>query len=218
MLYLFTGSDGAKVRERAFAWVAAARRKQPDVSYLRLSPEQITAGSLAEASSSQGLFFKKLLVLLDDPFSMKESGTIVAEHLPSLSESENPVALIAPRLLAAQKKKIETLAHKIFIYDERSKKTAPGFNALLVNALASKNKETLWLELMRARRAGDAPEMLHGLLHWKARDLMEKGSARWKKEDARTLSCELIELLSDSRSGELSLGENLERFVLSIPS
>jgi hypothetical protein len=58
--------------------------------------------------------------------------------------------------------------------------------------------------------------MLHGLLHWKARDMMQKGGPKWTKQEARTLSRELIELLSDSRGGELSLGDNLERFALSL--
>jgi hypothetical protein len=58
--------------------------------------------------------------------------------------------------------------------------------------------------------------MLHGLLHWKARDLMQKGGRGWSDTETRTLSRTLIELLSDSRSGELSLDLALERFALSL--
>ena len=71
-------------------------------------------------------------------------------------------------------------------------------------------------EINRALIAGDAPEMLHGLLHWKARDLMEKGSRAWKSEESRALSLNLISLLQTSRRGGLDLSTSLERFALSI--
>ncbi|MBI4079935.1 hypothetical protein HY414_01765, partial [Candidatus Kaiserbacteria bacterium] len=89
--------------------------------------------------------------------------------------------------------------------------------------LAVRSRERLWLEIVRALRAGDAPEMLHGLLHWKARDLMDpsagrqkKGSRPWSAAEARKLSLSLIALLQDSRRKNLDLAESLERFALSI--
>jgi hypothetical protein len=216
MLYVFLGGDVEKVRDKAFKWVAAARTKQPDAPYLRLSAEEVTESSLADATASQGLFFKKTLVLLDDPFSLKEAGELVLEHLDTLVKSENPIGILAPKLLASRAKKLEGKAEKVFTIEARTDKAPRGFNVALVNALASKNREGLWLELMKTRRQGDAPEMTHGLLHWKARDMMQKGSPKWGKEGARKLSRELIELLSDSRGGDLPLSENLERFALSI--
>jgi hypothetical protein len=45
---------------------------------------------------------------------------------------------------------------------------------------------------------------------------MQKGGRGWSAEESRKLSRDLIELLSDSRSGELSLDLSLERFALSI--
>jgi hypothetical protein len=58
--------------------------------------------------------------------------------------------------------------------------------------------------------------MLHGLLHWKARDLMKKGSRSWTSEESRRLSLALIALLQGSRRGGLDLPLALERFALSI--
>ena len=91
-----------------------------------------------------------------------------------------------------------------------------GFNTNLVNALAAREQGKLWLEINRAFFAGDAPEMLHGLLHWKTRDLMEKGSRVWTPKESRHLSLELIELLQSSRRGGLDLARSLERFALSL--
>jgi hypothetical protein len=93
---------------------------------------------------------------------------------------------------------------------------ARGFNSALVNALAAKDGPALWKELQKAERQGDVPEMLHGLLHWKARDMMQKGSRAWSEKESRELSVQLIELLSSARSGDLALSPALERFALSL--
>ncbi len=211
MIYLFHGTDTAKVRAKAFAWVKATREKQPDVAYLRLEGREITEANLFEIAGTQGLFFRKTLALIDDPFVLKEEGEILLENLTLLAESENPIAIIASKLLAAQKKALLAKASKEFVCDVSEKKPVRGFNSALVNALGAKDGATLWKELVKAGRQGDAPEMIHGLLHWKARDMMEKG-----QKGGRTLSRDLIELLSDSRSGDLPLKEALERFALTL--
>ena len=216
MIYLFTGSDTGKVRAKAFAWVHSARTKAPEAPYLRLEAKEVTEETLAHITTSQGLFFSKTLALLDDPFSLSESGELVLESLETLAASVNPIAIVAPKLLAARLKKIENIASKVFLFDDSQKKAVRGFNSALVNALASKDVPLLWKELQKAQRQGEVPEALHGLLHWKARDMMQKGSSVWGKEGARKLSRDLIALLSDSRSGELPLSESLERFALSI--
>src|SRR5690348_4483269 len=104
MLYLFTGSDSGKVRAKAFAWVAAARAKAPDAYYLRLDASQITEQSVRDSLATQGLFFSKTLVLLDDPFELKNAGEDVMKLLSEIAASPNAVALLAPKLLAARVK------------------------------------------------------------------------------------------------------------------
>ncbi len=215
MIYLFIGSDTNKVRAKAFQWVEAVRAKAPDAVYIRLSSDNITEAAITDALSSQGLFFSKSLILLDDPFALSESGETVLGLLNELAKSPNPVAILAPKLLAARAKKIEAKAEKVFKIDV-TEKIVRGFNSGLVNALSSKDGAGLWKELQKAYRQGDAPEKVHGLLHWKARDMMQKGSPKWGKEGARTLSRDLIVLVSDSRSGDVPLGVGLERFALSI--
>jgi hypothetical protein len=216
VIYLFTGTDVAKARAKAFAWVSATRAKAPEAVYIRLEAKEITPQTLMEIAGSQGLFFSKTLALLDDPFSVSETGELVLETLPMLASSTNAIGILAPKLLATRLKKIETKAEKVFTFDSLEKKPARGFNSALVNALGTKDRQVLWKELLKAERLGEAPEALHGLLHWKARDMMQKGSSVWGKEGARKLSRELIELVSDARSGTAPLKESLERFALSL--
>ncbi len=215
MIYLFHGSDTARARAKAFTWIAAARTKAPDAAYVRLQGSQITEEALRDAISAQGLFFAKSLILIDDPFADEASGETVLTMLDELAASDNPVGILAPKLLAARAKKLEAAAAKVFKEDAVAKKER-GFNSALVNALGAKDGKALWKEIVKAEREGDVPESIHGLLHWKARDMMQKGGGAWGKDGARELSLSLIELVSSARSGDLPLGPSLERFALSL--
>lgn len=217
MLYLFHGNDANKVRAKAFQWTSAARAKAPDAFYMRIGSDSLTQEALTESMGLQGLFFAKALVVLDDPFATADSSDLIFTNLDALSASPNIIALVAPKLIPARLKKLEGKVEKVFKVDATAK-PARGFNSGLVNALAAKNGVALWTEIIQAYRLGDAPEMVHGLLHWKARDLMQKGSAKWSPEEARSLSVELIELLSDSRGKDVELSVALEKFALSIDS
>lgn len=217
MIYFFHGSDVEKTRTKAFEWVAKARAKEPNLAYVRLAREELTSAALEEAALSGGLFVKRLLILIDDPFQEEGPPDILEEHLDILAASDNAIIILAPKLAATKAKKIVAKAKVEYKYDKpAAREDARGFNTNLVNALAARSREKLWLEVNRALRAGDAPEMLHGLLHWKARDLILKGSRAWTAQESRQLSLSLISLLQSSRRGGLDLSLSLERFALSL--
>ena len=228
MIYLFHGSDVEKVRTKAFAWVAAARAKEPNLAYARLSREELTSAALEDVASSGGLFVKRLLILIDDPFpaaGVVPEGedddavmvSVLDDHLDELAESDNAIVLLAPKLAAVKVKKFVAKAKVEYRFDKpAAAEGGRGFNSAFVNALANRSRAALWLELNRALSAGDAPEMLHGLLHWKARDLMSNGSRAWSSQESRQLSLDLIELLQSSRRGGIPLSLALEQFALSI--
>lgn len=240
MIYFFHGSDVEKTCAKAFEWVAAARAKEPNLAYVRLAREELTPAALEDAALSGGLFVKRLLVLIDDPFSSyrqagrtgavneeeeseegENMGNFLEEYFDALVASDNAIIILAPRLTAVKAKKLAAKAKVAYKYDTSALSESKGFNANLVNALAARSREKLWLEINRALRAGDAPEMLHGLLHWKARDLMDlpagrQGKGNWTPTESRQLSLALIELLQDSRRGGLALPLALERFALSV--
>ena len=245
MIYLFCGSDVDKVRTKAFAWVAAARAKEPNLAYVRLAREELTDAALDDAALSGGLFVSRLLILLDDPFPTARTagdeeggeeesgaGSLLEDHLDALAASDNAIVILAPKLAAVKAKKLVAKAKFSYAFDKpAAREVARGLNGDLVNALAARSRDRLWLEVNRALIAGDAPEMLHGLLHWKARDLMEKakaaeggspdvstsrGSRAWTAAESRRLSLDLIKLLQDSRRSGLDLSLALEKFALSI--
>ena len=157
MIYLFTGTDTEKARATAFAWVAKARAKEPNLAYARVAREELTDALLADAAQSGGLFARRLLVLLDDPYqAAKAQGgdedsvevellqNVLDDHLDALAASENAVLILAPGLAAAKRKKIEGLAKMTYAYDAPARASAArGFNSALVNALASRSREKL---------------------------------------------------------------------------
>lgn len=224
VIYLFHGSDSEKVRRQAFAFVEAARKKQSELTYVRFAREELSQPVLEEAAAGNSLFAKRLLVLLDDPFPKaratdnEEGGeevisSLVEDNLVLLASSNNVVVILAPKLLAAKAKKIITKAEKEYKFDKAAaREAARGFNGNLVNALGARDSGKLWLEVARALKAGDAPEAVHGLLHWKARDELAKRPT----PAARVLSLQLISVLMQSRRTGADLGESLERFALSI--
>ena len=217
---------------KAFEWIAKARAKEPNLAYVRLAREELTPAALEDAALSGGLFVKRLLILIDDPYvgppmsHMDEeedeapdaTASVLEKHIDALAASDNAIIVLAPKLAAAKAKKLVTKATKVYEFTKvrPSQTLQRGFNANLVDALGARSREKLWLEINRALQAGDAPEMLHGLLHWKARDIMGKGSRAWTPKEARKLSLNLIALLQESRGGGTDLSESLERFALGI--
>lgn len=230
MIYLFHGTDVDKVRSKAFEWVAKARAKEPNLVYARLAKEELSLAALQDAAASGGLFVQRMLVLIDDPFASSRKsdeeesdtmdegkGSVVEEYLSELVQSDNAIVLLAPKLAAAKGKRIAAKAKMVYVFDKKeSREATRGFNTALVNALAARSRGALWLEVNRSLRAGDAPEMLHGLLHWKARDLMQKGSRSWTAQESRNLSLNLLKLLQESRRGGLDLSLALEKFALTV--
>ncbi|HVY73106.1 MAG TPA: hypothetical protein VG984_03610 [Candidatus Paceibacterota bacterium] len=97
------------------------------------------------------------------------------------------------------------------------KKKAESFNMFgLATIFGMRDKKKLWIELNKAARAGTAPEAVAGMLHWKVRDMMQKGSTKYSKSELTTLSGELIALYHDSHRGAGDLGLLLERFALKL--
>ncbi len=221
MIYLFTGSDNNSIRTHAFSWIAAAKGKEPQLTYVHLMPNELSNENFEFIIGAGSLFVNRLLVLLDDPYSTTESTSDTREALTAridaLVATNNAIVIIAPKRVGFPPDTISTKARKVYIFDtKKNEQIHRVFNNTLVNALALRNTSVLWLEIIRAIRAGDTPEMIHGLLHWKARELMKKGSRMWTPTQACSLSLTLLSVLGNSRRTGSDLSLDIERFALSI--
>src|SRR3989344_5280192 len=134
MIYLFHGSDVEKTRSKVFEWVAKARVKEPNLAYVRLAREELSSSALEDAALSGGLFVKRLLILIDDPFQEDDSPNLLEDHLDSLTASDNAIIILAPKLAAAKAKKIVAKAKMEYKYNKTvTREDARGFNSNLVN-------------------------------------------------------------------------------------
>ncbi len=218
MIYVFTGSDEYSVREHAFLWVATAQKKEPQLTYVRISGDELDKPTLELVVGSGALFVNRVLVLIDDPYATSTSALsreILDDNLDELARSNNAIVIISPKRGNIKQKELLEKATKVYVFDKQPVRTR-GFNNALVNALGEKNPERLWLEIIRALRAGDKPEMIHGLLHWKARELMKERSRAWTISQARSLSLTLLSVLGNARRTGTDLSSDIECFALSI--
>lgn len=220
MMYIFTGTNERSVREHAFLWIATAQKKEPHLTYVRLGGEELDDATFELIIGSGALFVTRLLVLIDEPYATAVSASsceMLNAHLDELAHTNNAIVIIAPYRGNTNQKLLLEKATKVYIFDKKTTGTAERkFNSALVNALGERNSEKLWLEIVRAYRAGDAPEMIHGLLHWKARELMKKSSRAWTSAQARSLSITLLSVLGNSRRTGSDLSLDIEQFALSL--
>ncbi|MBY0472980.1 hypothetical protein K2Q00_01670 [Patescibacteria group bacterium] len=84
----------------------------------------------------------------------------------------------------------------------------------LATVFGTRDRKKLWLMLAKASRAGAAPEAVAGMMHWKVRDMLAKGSSAYTKEELRKISRTLVALYHDSHRGAGDLELLLERFAL----
>jgi len=99
---------------------------------------------------------------------------------------------------------------------EKEKKAEP-FNVFaMARAFESGDKKRLWLLLVRALRAGVAPENVAGILTWKARTSLASSRTQAEKERWRIFSRNLVVAYHESHRGGGELALLLERFVLSM--
>lgn len=220
MMYVFTGTDEHSVRDHAFLWIAAAQKKEPNLTYVRLAGGELDDATFELIIGSGALFVNRLLVLIDDPYAtstINSSREMLDARLDELAHTNNAIVIIAPRHGNTNQKTLLEKATKVYVFDKKiTGASERKFNSALVNALGERSPGKLWLEVVYAFRAGDAPEMIHGLLHWKARELMKKGSRAWTPTQARSLSLAILAVLGDSRRAGSDLSLDIERFALSI--
>ncbi|PIR84161.1 hypothetical protein COU18_00185 [Candidatus Kaiserbacteria bacterium CG10_big_fil_rev_8_21_14_0_10_51_14] len=221
MLYLFTGTDREKTRAALNAAVQKMSSAQggpasggKNAQALRISD----ASTLADMETSLrggGMFGESRVIVLDGVLVNEEMRTLVISSLPMMKDSEETFFILEEKPDADTRKRIEKYAEKSERYDGATKKRDSSIFDL-ANALARRDKKALWVTLQRELSKGAAPEALHGVLFWGAKDLLLRSKAD-SPEHRRgiTLITELVALPHEARRRGEELEYALERFVLS---
>lgn len=207
MLFLVTGTDSEKARVKLSALIEKHSKKAP---IIRITDAH-TVADLSAALAGPGMFGEPSAILLDNVLLHAEMELLILERLDFLRKASLSIYMYESAPIAATKKLLEKYTEVAERYDveKSSKKDNSIFE--LSNALQSGKKKDLWVGYQREIASGKAPEAIHGVLFWAAKQLLLRSdTAR-----ARKLVAELVTLPHEARRSGFELEYALEHFVLS---
>jgi hypothetical protein len=208
MLHLYTGTDREKVRVAVQKQVAPLEKNGQRV--VRVTDAHVL-DDLSVALQGSGMFGGVRVVILENTLTNDEMAPVVFAALPALVESVELHVIVEEKVDAATRKRLEKHAEKSERFDAAKEYESREAFAL-ANALQRRDKKGLWVGLMREYAKGSAPEMLHGILFWAAKQQLLRSP-----NDARAsmLVTELAELPHEARRCGFDLDYALEHFALS---
>ncbi|MDP3646304.1 MAG: hypothetical protein Q8R25_04415 [bacterium] len=211
MLYLFSGTDREKARAEMNTAVSAVGGKKK-IEVVRVSDAH-TAADLAKTLEGAGMFGGERLIVLDGVWSNEEMRAVAEQSLKRMRDSRELYFVLEEKLDAATRKSIEKYAEDSKRFDLKKTEERSTIFAL-ANALRSGNKKALWVSYQR-ELAKNAPEAIHGVLFWGAKDMYLKARGVNERKRAEKIIATLAELPHTARRRGVELEYALEKFVLS---
>ena len=208
MLYLYTGTDRGKAREMMQKAIERIAKKEK-ASIVRITDAH-TLPDLATALQGGGMFGGAQVVVCENVLTNEEMAPVVLNVVPSFKESADAYFIFEEKIDAAMRKKLEKYAETSERCDA-PKGFADKEAFALAQALQRRDKKTLWVGYMREIAKGAAPEMLHGILFWAAKQQL----LRSRTIHNEALVAVLAELPHTARRKGFDFEYALEHFVLS---
>lgn len=230
MLYAFVG-DVVESRKRAHTLGETYEKK--GFSSVRVAEENYAPGMLRSYAQGQSLFGKGEVILLDTLGSVPDALQELEEVGELLRESANIFILIDLELPAAISKIVKKYAEE---YVEIKATVRESFNIFaLGDALARKDKKSLWVLYIRARKGGVSSEELIGTLFWQLKMLRlalmtatpeeagmkdfpyrkaKSALKNFKDGELQKLSDDLVLLYHQGHGGETDIDLALEKWIL----
>lgn len=198
-----------KAREALNGVVAKSGKKPPRI----VVTDAHTVSDLHAALSEGGMFDVTRTVVLDGVLQRDEMRPVLLDSLKHLRDSEDLFLILEEKPDAATKKQIEKFAETSSKFDVAKK--AEGASVFAIgNAMRRGDKKAAWVALQRELVSGKAPEAIHGILFWAAKEMVLAARGA-ELARARKLVAELAELPHRSRRAGFELDCALEQFILS---
>jgi len=233
MFAVFYGSNRNGVRDAAAKYIET--NLPTDVTLTTIDAGEYQVGQVSDALGSASLFGGSECFIFDTPSLNADFYEAVKDSLAELAASANTFIILEGPLLATTKKKYGTHATEMV---ELTKQKDVQFNAFsLAEAVAAKDKRTLWVLLQEARLQGLREEEIIGMLWWQLKALRLAGMTTSATEagmkvfpyskaksalrnfasgEVEQLSQSLLELYHDAHGGVNELDVALERWVLRV--
>lgn len=205
MLYFFSGTDTEKARSAMNDRIAKAAREK---SVVRITDAHSVA-DLEAALRGGGMFGEKNVVVCSNVYENDELRAVLEPRIPALAKEEDVFFMLEGALDSASRKAIEKHATEFSRFDAKKVPERSTIFAL-ANALQSGKKKELWVGYQRELLEGKAPEAIHGVLFWAAKQQLLRGPS----ESARKLVARLTELPHEARRQGSELEYALELFIL----
>ncbi len=213
MLHFYWGGDREKSRKAMQEGMREAAAK--GASIVRVTdankPEDFRA-----ALRSGGMFASEHVFVFEGTLENEEMRAVLLEELAALKSSTDHFFILEEKPDAATRKSVEKYAEDSQKFEAEKKGAASNSIFALANALRAGNKKALWVGYQRELLNDAAPEAIHGLLFWAAKDMMLKSRTESEKVRAKALIARLAELPHEARRQGEGLEYALERFVLSL--
>ena len=204
MLTLIWGTD-REATLKALQKLVRAEKKTP----LTVNDAH-TLDDLRASLQGGGLFGDVRTVVLDGVCVNPEMKTEVLASLSAMKKAKDHFVLREEKLDADTRKQIEKYAETSDKHELKKEKTETTIFAL-ASALQKRDKKALWVGLQREFLSGNAPEAVHGVLFWGAKQAHLRAPTSYTK----TLVERLAELPHEARRRGMELDYALERFALS---
>lgn len=238
MLYVVYGTDIEKAREKSRALFDALKAKKPDASAGTLRAEEVTPDRILELTQTQGLFENKQIIYMDRTLEVPESRDLVIGSVAEIAESPNIFIFFEGKLTKEVLKKLEKKAEKLEEHVLEDAKPAEKSSFFpMADALAARDKKSLWVLLRKALAEDAAPEELHGILFWQAKSLAlaskcpdaaasglnpfvfgkaKRALVNWKEGEVDELLSKLVRMYHQAHKGQVSFEIELEKLALDI--
>ncbi|MBL7045979.1 MAG: hypothetical protein ISR99_03055 [Parcubacteria group bacterium] len=238
MIYLLYGNDEDKARGKLHTLAESLRAKKPDASFIGLNEETFSVPQLPELIGSQGLFERKLIVVLDHLVKNKVVGDEIVKSLKEFGESESIFIFLEGTLDKKTLSKFEKYGEKAQEFSSTVVKAKPDFSIWsLGDALGRRDKVALWSKYREALGRGISVEEIHGVLFWQVKSMLITASSisvrdsglnpfvfkksegflkNYKESELSSLSNSLIAVSHDARRGRHTFEIALESLTLGI--
>lgn len=210
MLYVISNSDVSSARQKANVLVASLKRKRPEASTVSLDHESASAEILEGLSGTQGLFAPKVIIRIDLTDALAEDIERFVANAKQCADSENIFVVSCGKLPAGSRRALAAHAQKFSAADVKEKKERD-FPFAFAQSLAG-GKSRAFALYHTELQSGAAPEALHGVLFWKAKQMMAKDGG----PGARAVARGLVDVYHRAHRGDGDLALLLEKFILSL--
>lgn len=228
MLHIYFGSDVSAARARAVTCAYETERAVVRIETETFVPQQIT-----DAVTSVSLFGDSSTYIIDMPSQDEQMNREVLDCASAMAESSDTFIVIEGPLLAAPKKKWLSYATS---HEECTREATVRFDVFrLAEAFLLRDKKTLWMLLIDARRAGLSSEEIIGTLWWQLKTIRlakvtvtaveagmkdypynkaKRALRNFKDNELETLSASLLAVYHDGHGGVRDIDLGLEEWVL----